>query len=343
MAIKPFDSKAGFSIDDGKIHILITQGAPSGTGDFATAPIGSFALDAEAGKNYQKVTNNGNGADWMAGATKQDIDNIMAGDWRPHVKVADLDSPTLPTGTAGADIVVNGITVTDKERVLFALVGNVYWWDKPNGAWVEDTNLETAGDRVFSVHGTNGMQGLPTGGKTFIFTASSTWVLDNQPDINEQGFIHAFIGKLLDGGELPQYTSNLFIADNDNLVAALSKLDAALAKSRRETSALNVTAITTVDAVSVDSVKRVIWNLHITGVGLKANQVVTKTIDATHNGTTTTDATAADDTEVGNGRIGTLIGLNISVDLSGSGISQMMRLRVESTDAVNVTCIGVVI
>jgi hypothetical protein len=107
-------------------------------------------------------------------------------------------------------------------RVLFsAITGgngkNVYIYDQTTGTFFEDSNAETNGDAVYIQAGTSA-------GKTFVFNGAS-WVQSDQASVDELGFIQAFIGKSANGNEMPNYSSNNFVADGTSLETAISALD----------------------------------------------------------------------------------------------------------------------
>lgn len=98
----------------------------------------------------------------------------------------------------------------------------------------------------------------------------------------------------------------------------------------------NVTTIQTLDSVRTDQATAVKWQLVAEEVANPANRYASE-IFATHNGTMALDATDVDYNEFGTVTTGSPIdGLEFSVDLTGVGVNQEMRLRVVSTDAVNV-------
>jgi hypothetical protein len=69
-----------------------------------------------------------------------------------------------------------------------------------------------------------------TNGELYINTdGSTTWELTSGGgSATEEGFIRAFIGKTAAGSELPDYTTNNWITDGDNLEVALGKVDTKL-------------------------------------------------------------------------------------------------------------------
>lgn len=310
--------------------ITSVVGVPDGTGALADYELGSKVVNESTGYHYIKLADNGNAADWVRLATKSEVDALSSGiSWREPALAADLSATSLPTGTATQTIDVDGVTIDDGGRALFAAVTgnkNVFLYDKASGLFVEDSSLETSGDAVYVIGGTSG-------GKTFVYNGSA-WVLNGQSSLDEEGYIRAFVGKTGAGSELPTYTSTTVIANNDSLKAALDKLDAFADKGRHEFSASAVTTATTVDSVLVGDVRRVIWEVDIA----KADQTAFKTVtvNAIHNGKTSADATAVDFATTDILKVGTIAGLQFDVVLAGAATAQTMGLTVVSTPSVNV-------
>ena len=213
----------GVQIDDG-MQILEGVGAPS-----LDAPLGSIYSDKTAGDvgHYLKV-GAGVGLDkWVRLASTGYVQQTVSASisWREPVVAADLSTTTIPTGTPGDPITVDGVSVTNGDRVLFAaLTGgngkNVYVYDQAAGTFTEDNNQESAGDTVY-------VQGGSEAGKTFNYTGTS-WILINQTSLTEFGYINAFVGKSGLGAELPDYSSTNQIADGQSLETAIGNLDASI-------------------------------------------------------------------------------------------------------------------
>lgn len=81
--------------ENGDIQVRILSGtaAPTGTGDQASAPIGSIYLRSGTGELYQKIANAGNSADWEFNGAS----SVSVGNWRPE-KVRALTDETLSVG-----------------------------------------------------------------------------------------------------------------------------------------------------------------------------------------------------------------------------------------------------
>lgn len=85
----------GLYAENGDLQVILLSGtlAPTGTGDQASAPIGSLYIRSGTGEIYQKSTNNGNSADWILNGSS----SISIGTWRPERVVA-LTDETLSVG-----------------------------------------------------------------------------------------------------------------------------------------------------------------------------------------------------------------------------------------------------
>lgn len=177
----------------------------------------------------------------------------------------------------------------------------------------------------------------------------------------ELGFIRVFIGKSAAGSETPTYSSTNFVVNATSLETAIGALDAQLGttqadldlaeldilKARTEASATNVTVITTIDSVLVDDVSLVKWSVMIEG-NLLADAALKRAVEifATHDGHINgagADATDSDFTVYAKLKMGNIVGLVFTIDVSGAGVAQVMRLRVTSTTAVDVRSVREVI
>lgn len=119
------------------------------------------------------------------------------------------------------------------------------------------------------------------------------------------------------------------IQDNRKVKEALQDLETAL---EARSQAAGVTAQTTVDQVLVDDIKMAKWLVHAFEQATPAN-VKSMEVIATHNGTAAADATSVDNSIAGVLKLGGNFNLDISVDLSGAGAAQVMRLRAQSSTA----------
>ena len=219
-----FRVERGIELDE-LVQILQGAGAPGFAGDTALAPVGSTYQDNETGAVYSKFLA-GSGLDkWQKLASESYVNNAVGAtvSWREPALVRDNVATTLPTGTASAPIVIDGVSITDGQRVLFGAISagagkNVYVYNQTTGTFVVDINQETIGDAVYIQSGTSA-------GKTFIFNGSG-WVQSDQSSLDEIGYLRSFIGKSAAGNEMPTYSSTNFISDSTSLETAVGALDA---------------------------------------------------------------------------------------------------------------------
>jgi len=226
MSLDFFRIERGLELDE-SVQYLQGSGAPGAIGDTAAALVGSVYTDNATGDLYTKIAA-GTGLDkWQKMASETYVNNALGAtvSWREPANVRDNVTTTLPTGTATQPIVVDGVSISDGQRVLFSqIVGaagkNIYTYNQATGTFVEDMNAESNGDAVYVTSGTSA-------GKTYIFNGSD-WVQSDQSSLDEEGFIRAYIGKATAGNTLPVYTSTNFVVQGSDLTAAASALDAEL-------------------------------------------------------------------------------------------------------------------
>jgi hypothetical protein len=327
------------------VQLLEGAGAPGTAGDSSLAPVASQYMNTTDGSLWTKITA-GVGTDkWVQLASKADIASQIS--WREPVIVDAGGITTLPVGTAGATITIDGQTINDGGRVLFSdllSAPNVYIYNKTNGVFVQDTNLATNGDMVFVDSGT-------AAGKQYAFNGGS-WVLANQSELTELGYVRTFIGKTGAGSETPTYSSTNFVVNATSLETAIGALDTelganvtnggyvlssnkinaniqaldtAVTTNNKESNSTNVTTVVTLDAVVSVGAK---WVVRAVNAADSTN-VMAMEIFATHNGV------SVDMTRYAVLKMGTSIaGLTFDVTLSVGGT---LNLVVSSTTAVNVT------
>lgn len=218
-----FRIERGLEIDD-LVKYLQGTGIPGVTADTNDALVGSVYTDNADGSLWTKITAGSGTIRWQKMASETYVNNAVGAtvSWREPVVVRDNVATTLPTGTATAPIIVDGVSITDGMRVLFsALTGglgkNIYIYNQAAGTFAEDVNQESSGDAVYVQSGTSA-------GKTFIFNGTD-WVLSDQASLDEEGFIRAFIGKSGVGAEMPLYSSNNYVGNNTSLESAIGQLD----------------------------------------------------------------------------------------------------------------------
>lgn len=217
MSLQLFRVDGGIS--DGKVNYLSGDVEPGTAGYTAEAPIGSYYSHTLTGDSYKKI-NAGSGTDKWKNISVA----IASVSWREPAEVIDLVSNALPTGTANQPIVVDGISITDGQRVLFAGLtadANVYTYDQVTGTFSEDPdNVETSGDTLYIIQGTNG-------GHTYTYNGTA-WVRTNSSTLDELGYIRTFIGKGSVGSITPTYTEQNYITTGDSLALAIDLIDQAL-------------------------------------------------------------------------------------------------------------------
>ena len=224
MSLDFFRIERGLELDE-SVQYLQGIGQPGALGDTAAAPVGSVYTDNITGDLFTKIAAGTGVNKWQKLASETYVNNAVGTSvyWRDPVRVRDNVTATIPTGTATQPIVVDGVSISDGQRVLFAaLTGgggkNVYIYHQTTGLFVEDANQESNGDAVYVEAGTSA-------GKTYIYNGTS-WVQTDQSSLDELGYIRAFIGKATGGSVATAYTPNNFVADNSSLQDAISALDA---------------------------------------------------------------------------------------------------------------------
>jgi hypothetical protein len=326
------------------VQLLEGAGAPGAVGDSSLAPIASQYMNTTDGSLWTKITAGVGTANWVQLASKADIASQIS--WREPVIVDAEGITTLPIGTAGATIVVDGQTIDDGGRVLFSVLSsapNVYIYTKSTGTFTQDTNIASNGDMVFVESGTDA-------GKQYAFNGGS-WVLANQSDLTELGYVRTFIGKTGAGSETPTYSSTNFVVNATSLETAIGALDTelganianggyvlftntinaniqaldtAVVTNNKESTSTNVTTVVTLDAVASTGAK---WLVRAVSAADSTN-VAAMEIFATHNGVSV-DMTRYAVLKMG----ATIAGLTFDVTLSVGGT---LNLVVSSTTAVNV-------
>ena len=221
-----FRIERGLELDE-LVQYLQGSGAPGASADTDAALVGSVYTDNATGSLYTKISAGTGAIRWQKMASESYVNNAVGAtvSWREPAVVRDNVSTTILTGTATSPIVIDGVSVTDGQRVLFsALTGgngkNIYIYNQATGLFVEDVNAETTGDATYVQSGTSA-------GKTFVFNGTD-WVLTDQASLDEEGYIRAFIGKGAAGAEVPVYATNNFVVAASSLETAIGALDTEL-------------------------------------------------------------------------------------------------------------------
>lgn len=223
MSLSFFRIERGLELDD-SVQYLQGTGVPGAAGDTSLAPVGSVYTDNTDGSLWTKIAAGVGTNRWQRMASETYVNNAMGAtvSWREPVVVRDNVATTLPTGTPTSPIIVDGVSITDGQRVLFsALTGgagkNIYVYNQTTGVFAEDLNQESSGDSTYVSGGTSA-------GRTYVYNGTN-WVQSDQTSLDEEGFIRAFIGKGATGSELPDYSSNNFVVDSSSLETAIGRLD----------------------------------------------------------------------------------------------------------------------
>lgn len=176
-------------------------------------------------------------------------------------------------------------------------------------------------------------------GSLWIYNDEGEFVKQGGADAVESSFIAAYTGKLSVGNSMPSYSSTKVVSGGTSLTVAISALDARLGDNLKESKSAAVTTATTVDSVIMEQNLAVNWMVHVREVANPQN-IYAVNIFAAHDANTGLAATRADYNEAGVLQFGNNIdGMDIGVDVETSGAlnARLMRLRIASTDAVDVT------
>lgn len=231
MSLDLFQVYGGLGISNpeltSSISILQGIGAPAGP-EADAASSGSIWSDTTSEiidkKNIWWKWKDGTGLDkWVQAASTEYVNAVTAGiSWREAAVVLNTSITATANLPAGPAPVVDGVTIADGGRVLFAGLTdgggpNVYLWDATNSVWVEDTNNETDGDALFIQEGAAAeQQWVYDGTSWFQFGGSS-----NQEIVD----IRNFVGKDTAGAGYPNYVSTDIVADGIDLRLGISRLD----------------------------------------------------------------------------------------------------------------------
>ncbi len=234
--------------------------------------------------------------------------------------------------SANNDFVAEGVVIQNGNRVLID-VGPTQ--SAPNNANIHGIySYDGVGGHFVLVHT------LVRGDTVYDNATGVVHRFDGEQEIHvlssEAAMLQGFVGKPAGGYAPPSYPSASVVTQGSPLVGAIGALDAALAAAKKEVKADNVTASTVVDSILVDTAIAVEWTVHCRSTA-NPNKVHCSKILAIHDGTATADATVVDFSEFSILRTsGAIDGLVFDVDINGAGIAQVARLKVTSTDAVDV-------
>lgn len=389
-----FDVEKGFQIDS--LAVLISgSGVPGSTTDTDNALVGSHYQNLADGGLFMKVTA-GTGTDkWKKIATEEFANSSGGGvDWKDSVRVATaaaLPAYTQAGAGVGATLTADAVGILTIDGVATVLGDRVLVKDEAGAPGSTDhgiyevTTEGTAGVAFVLTRATDADEdsdvtaSMAAGVEEGTANADTYWALTtNDPIVvdttqlafaqiasaateAELGYIRAFIGKGAAGVELPNYSSNNYVIDNNDLETSIGVLDAQLGttqgdldtaeleilQARTETSLTNVTTVQVLDTMLCDDVSAAKWTVMVEG-NLLADAAKKRVVEilGTHDGHINgagADATDTDYTVYAKLKMGTITGLTFVVDVSGAGVAQVMRLTITSTTAVNVRAIREVI
>ncbi len=356
-----------FDATNGKQYLKKTSG--TGTNKWVRMQDGDDLASAQLGQSWREpvlVRDNTARADLAAAMAAANVDNKMDG-----VTISDgsrilLDNVTganknvyLVSGSTGAWVFTeegNAASLGDALIVQSGSYAGVQFGYNGSSWVAQNTGADTEAGfmRTFMGKSASGNE-TPTYSSTHVVTNATSLetaigTLDAEIGAGVSGqeartkapiadqAVNANI-KALDDAIGPTPTSTNTISASADINTNLSALDGQLALAHKQTTVNAITTITTVDEVLVDACVSVGWEVHALNVGTPAN-VYKATIQAVHDGTTSTDATTQDYSSAAELAIGGEIsGLSFSVDINGTGTAQTMRLRCASTTTVNVKAI----
>ncbi len=240
------------------------------------------------------------------------------------------DGDSLETAVGDLDAEVGVAVATPQARTAGpisdqAINLNIEAVDDAIGADVTSTNQATAADSVNA-----NISALDTAIGADVAT----------PQSRTAGAISAQAANLnveaLDDAIGADVTSTKIATAADSVNANISALDNVLGDAKTEKKADSVTTAATIDSVLVDGVLGVEWTIHARST-VTPSKVRSAKVLAIHNGSSGADATDVEFNHYGILKMGgSISGLDYEVDLNGTGAAQEMRLRVSSTEAVNI-------
>lgn len=389
-----FDVEKGFQIDSGAL-LISGSGIPGSTTDTDNAVVSSHYQNLADGGLFMKVTA-GSGTDkWKKIATEEYANTSGGGvDWKDSVRAATavaLPAYTQAGAGVGATLTADAVGILTVDGVALVLGDRVLVKDEAGAPGHADhgiyevTTEGTAGVAFILTRATDADEdsdvtaSMAVGIEEGTINEDTYWALTtNDPIVvdtttlafaqvasaateAELGYIRAFIGKSAAGVELPTYSSNNYVIDNNDLETSIGVLDAqvgvnagnittlagAILNARTVTTLTNVTTVQILDSMLCDDVSAAKWTVMVEG-NLLADAAKKRVVEilGTHDGHINgagADATDTDYTVYAKLKMGNIVGLTFTVDVSGAGVAQAMRLTITSTTAVNVRAIREVI
>lgn len=212
----------GLELDDASQFLTGTV-PPGSSADTNSAPRGSYYTNQNDGSLWMKISSGTGTIRWSQMASQSYVQSLTASgtNWKPASTTAATGVTTLPLGTAGNPITVDGVSVSDGEHVLFnSLSSNpdIYVYDQATATFsLYDASGINAGDTTYIVAGTDA-------GKTLTYNGTS-WVITNAASSQEEAYIRTFIGKSGVGSITPTYSSTNIVTNGTSLEAAIAQLD----------------------------------------------------------------------------------------------------------------------
>lgn len=363
---------------DALVRLLSGTAAPDGLGDQSAAPIGSLYIRSGTGELYQKILNNGNAGDWQLNGTSTATignwrpervvlltDEVQGAGVRDVITnpFSDDEGTIIPIGEyvvgkyiisdADGTPVLLEITNVAGNNVTFAVaadpmvaddawVVNNYLPDSPDSQELEaivvfnGTTMTKVADVNWNIADGINMAAGYTPANGTITSADTVNSAIEKLDGNQQD-IQTTLG--VTQGSTSLGASSVLgnvVSENATIKQAVDQLDEAASNYPKEDA--GVSAPTVLDAVLVDDFRSCVWL--VTGFDeANPNRAKSQIIHGTNNGTSSADATSADDNKFSLNSTGNF-NFQADVVLNGVGASQEMRLQVNTTEpGVTFTCV----
>jgi hypothetical protein len=315
---------------DGNLLVAQLSGSAAPGGDAGPqddAPIGSIYQRTD-GSIYLKTADTNAASDWDL------IPVVLSSGYAPA-------NGTVAIGDTFEEAIEKIVGNQDDLITLSGVAQGAVDLGTFTGAIIEDnrTNKEAFQDLEDSLGNVVTLSGVALD-STDLGTFTGTIIEDNQTikaalqDLEDSmGNLVTLSGVALDATDLGTFTGAI-IADNTTVKGALQDLETYIETLEFGVafSGSGVTTAVTADSVLVDDVHSVEWELVAWEEATPANKVFQK-ITALHDGTAGADAANVDDTVHTKLKVGANFSLTVSVDLSGTGGTQEMRLRIASGTA----------
>ncbi|MBF0423794.1 MAG: hypothetical protein HQL73_12475 [Magnetococcales bacterium] len=324
------------------IYIYTTANGGTLTADSEIAVEGDQVFVEGVGRTYvYKVVSFALGFIPVFGWVDSSLEHVFGALLDPVVETKKKNDPNIAGvaqslqslfDSANNDFIAEGVVIQNGDRVLID-VGPVQF--SPNNANIHGIySYDGVGGHFVLVHT------LVRGDTVYDNATGVVYRFDGEQEIHvlssEAAMLQGFVGKSTGGYAPPSYSSAFVVTQGSPLVGAIGALDAALAAAKKEAKADNVTTVSVVDSILVDTAIAVEWTVHCRSTA-NPNKVHCSKILAIHDGTASADATVVDFSEFSILRTsGAIDGLVFDVDINGVGAAQVARLKVTSTDAVDV-------